>query len=524
VSAPNADALDSRTRYDAIIVGSGFGGAMTAHSLVHAGCDVLMLERGDWVPRGPHNWDDDGSLDLTPFATGEPPYRAVAGGNRELVGPYSCVGGPSVFYGGVSIRFREQDFATDPDIVGTSGARWPYRYEDLEPFYTRAEAILDVAGELGADPTEPPHTAPYPQAPAELSDTSRRVEHAARELSLHPFRLPLAINYRQGTTRPRCVACTTCDTFACAIGAKNDLATHVLPPLVQRGMRIEPATVVTRITHERGRVQGVECLHKPTGTRHAFSAPVVVLAGGAIGSPHLLLASELDRLNPAGQLVGRHLMRHCNAIVFGVFPRRPDPRRQFHKQLGIHDFYFGHPRVASPPGKLGSIQQLQTPPIGLVRSELPGPLGRPAGPVVEHMTGLLVMAEDQPAVTNGVGVDWSTLDAYGLPQATITHHYTARDRAACRALVQQAKTVLRRAGAVLNYVHRIKTFSHAVGTTRFGTDPETSVLDPDCRFRGVENLYVVDAGFMPTSAGLNPSLTISANALRVGDEIVRRGW
>jgi choline dehydrogenase-like flavoprotein len=521
VSVPTAD-VDPRSQYDAIVVGSGFGGAMVAHTLVQAGLDVVMLERGDWVTRGPHNWDDDGSLDLTPTATSEPPYRAVVGGNRELVGLYSCVGGPSVFYGGVSLRLREADFSADPDIVADSGAQWPYRYADLEPYYTRAERVLDVAGELGADPTEPPHSEPYPQAPDGLSDTSRTVEQAARELGLCPFRLPLAINYRTNTEQRRCIACTTCDTFACAIGAKNDLATRVLPPLLARGLRIETNTVCTRLHHERGRVQRVECHHKPSGTSRSFRAPVVVLAGGALGSPHVLLASELDRVNPAGHLVGRYLMRHCNAIVFGVFAHRPNRDRRFHKQLGIHDFYFGHPRVASPPGKLGSIQQLQTPPIGLVRAELPQLLGRPAGPVVEHMTGLLVMAEDQPVASNGIGVDWEHRDEFGLPQATITHRYTHRDRAACRALVAQAKRILRRAGAVAWYVHHIKTFSHAVGTTRFGTDPETSTLDPDSRFRGIDNLYVVDAGFMPTSAGLNPSLTISANALRVADTIVAR--
>jgi choline dehydrogenase-like flavoprotein len=524
VSAPIADdALDDRTRFDAIVVGSGFGGAMVAHVLVNAGLDVLMLERGDWVPRGPHNWDDDGSLDLTPFATTEPPYRAVAGGTRELMHPYSCVGGPSVFYGGVSIRFREADFEPDPDIVGGSGACWPYDYPELEPFYTRAERILDVAGELRDDPTEPPHSEPYPQPPAPLSETSARVQGAARSLGLHPFRLPLAINYRTGTERAACIACTTCDTFACAIGAKNDLATGVLPALVERGLRLQPGTVVTRVNHEHGRVVDVECHHKETSRLHRYRAPVVVLAGGALGSPHLLLASGLEQANPAGHLVGRHLMRHCNAIVFGVFPRRPNRRRQFHKQLGIHDYYFGDPAITQPRGKLGSIQQLQTPPVGLVREQLPAVLGRPAGPVVEHLTGLLVMAEDQPDARNEVGVDWARGDRFGLPQATVSHRYSRRDLAARDALVRRSKKILRRAGAAACYVHRIKTFSHAVGTTRFGDDPASSVLDPHCGFRGIENLYVVDAGFMPTSAGLNPSLTISANALRVGDEIVRRG-
>jgi len=494
---------------------------MAARTLVGAGLDVLLLERGDWVARGPRNWDADGTLDLTPTATSEPPYRVLAGGNTDSVRPYSCVGGPSVFYGGVSLRFREGDFEADDEIAAGSGAAWPYRYADLEPYYTQAEQILDVAGDAATDPTEPLHSEPYPQPPMELSDTSRMVGGAARDLGLQPFRLPLAINHRAVGTRARCVACTTCDTFACAIGAKNDLATTVLPELIGRGLHLAHNTVATRLVHEHGRVRGVECHDKSTGATREYRAPVFFLSAGALGSPHLLLASGLEQLNPAGALVGRNLMRHCNAIAFGFFPRRPNQRKQFHKQLGIHDFYFGHPSITSPRGKLGSIQQLQTPPIGLVRDALPRPLGPFVGPVIEHMTGLLVMAEDQPRSTNGVAVDWTTRDRFGLPGLTIEHHYTERDLAARDALLAQSKKVLRGAGAAFVYVHQIKTFSHSVGTARFGPDPATSVLDPYCGFRGVDNLYVVDASFMPTSAGLNPSLTISANALRVAEQVAQ---
>ena len=494
---------------------------MASHELVHAGLDVLMLERGDWVERGPHNWDDAGSVDLTPSYSNEAPYRVAAGGNGPTLGSYSCVGGPSVFYGGVSIRFREADFAVDPDIVGSSGAAWPYDYATLEPWYARAEALLGVAGTSDEDPTEPTRSTPYPFAPSPLSDASARIAEAARALGLSPFRLPLAINYSDAGGRRPCVACTTCDTFACAISAKNDLATTVLPALLERGLELRANTVVTNIVMGDGRVDGVECYDKRSGRREIVHARHVLVAAGALGTPHILLASRLDAVNPAGHLVGRHLMRHCNAIVFGVFPTRPNPRRQFHKQVGIHDFYFGENGAHGDLRKLGSIQQLVSPPAGLVRDELPRVLGPFVGPAVDHLTGLLVMAEDQPQYDNHVRVDWSTRDTFGLPELTIEHRYTPRDLRARDALIRQSRRVLRRAGAPVSYVHQIKTFSHAVGTVRCGADPATSVLDESCRFRGVDNLHVVDASFMPTSAGLNPSLTISANALRVGAEIAR---
>lgn len=506
--------------YDAIIIGSGFGGALTAHALVNAGKKVLLLERGDWVQRGPHNWAPNASVDLTPFYSLESPYRILAGGNKAEMGAYSCVGGPSVFYGGVSLRFREADFNLDPAMVGDSNAFWPYQYADLEPYYTRAEKILNVAGETQTDPTEPSRSAPYPQPLNALSQTSEMIAQSARALNLRPFRLPLAINYASNHQRTACVACTTCDTFACAVEAKNDLATCVLPPLLARGLTLKTNMVTTRLLAENGRLTTVECFDKSTNQKLFFHAETFVLAAGALGSPHLLLASDLQNLNPAGDTVGRYLMRHCNAIVFGFFPRRPNPARQFHKQLGIHDFYFGHPSIKHPAGKLGSMQQLQTPPVGLVQAHLPKPLGKWLSPAVEHLTGLLVMAEDQPQYGNHVAIDRSRTDRYGLPQLTVTHHYTARDVAACQALINKARQILRKAGAVFCYVHQIKTFSHAVGTVRMGKDAATSPLDEFCRFRGVENLYVVDASFMPTSAGLNPSLTIAANALRVGEHLV----
>jgi len=493
---------------------------MAAHALVNAGKKVLMLERGDWVPRGPQNWAPNASVDLTPFYSMESPYRILAGGNKDTMGAYSCVGGPSVFYGGVSLRFREADFAVDPEIVGDSNACWPYQYADLESYYARAEKILNVAGEAQTDPTEPFRSSPYPQQLNALSHTSQMIGNAATALGCRPFRLPLAINYSVNQARPPCVACTTCDTFACAVQAKNDLATTVLPPLLAAGLELKTNTVATRLRNEAGKLIGVEGFEKTTAQTKIFHAKIFILAAGTLGSPHLLLAADLQKLNPGGHTVGRYLMRHCNAIVFGFFPQRPNPAKQFHKQLGIHDFYFGHPSIKHPAGKLGSMQQLQTPPVGLVQAHLPKPLGQWLSPAVEHLTGLLVMAEDQPQYDNHVALDRSRRDRFGLPQLTVTHHYTARDVAACNALIKKARQILRKAGAVFCYVHQIKTFSHAVGTVRMGKDPNSSALDEFCRFRGVENLYVVDGSFMPTSAGLNPSLTISANALRAGEHLV----
>ncbi len=506
--------------FDAIVVGSGFGGAMAARVLVHAGWRVLLLERGGWVDRGPENWAQENVGELTGHYFREFPYRQLRGG-RDL-GAYHCVGGPSVFYGGVSLRFRERDFEVDREIVGDSGARWPLGYGDLEPYYTTAERILGVSGITGEDPTEPRRSEPYPQPAADLAPVTERIAGAARELGLRPFRLPLAINRTAAEGRGVCQACGTCDGFACAVGAKNDLATTVIGPLLRQGLRLETNAVVTRLLTDGRRVTGVEVAARDSGERTVYRGREVILAAGALATPQLLLASDLARHNPGGRVIGRYLQRHYNEILFGIFPTPPNPGGGFHKQIGIHDLYFGHPSVGTPPGKLGGMQQLPTPPVGLVRAELPRPVGALCAPWIRHLTGLLVMAEDQPVYENAVLLDETATDRYGVPRLLISHRHTSRDKAAGAALVGVAKRILRRAGALAFYRHQVATFSHGVGTVRMGRDRYTSALDADCRFRGLDNLTVVDASVMPTSAAVNPSLTISAIAMRAAERMVAR--
>ena len=507
--------------FDAVVIGSGFGGCMAALELVDAGLRVLMLERGGWVDRGPHNWSGEGAFVRTPFYAPDTAYDVLGAGKPGTQNLCACVGGPSVFYGGASFRFRERDFDAAPEIVDGTGAAWPFGYGALEPFYARAERLLGVAGEPGADPTEPPRSAAYPQKPARLSDASKRIADAARALGLHPFRIPLAIN-QAAEEGPVCAACTTCDAFACAVSAKNDLAVRVVPRLVARGMELRANAVVTCMVEERGRITAVEYVDRASGERRTVHADLVVLAAGALATPHLLLASGLERANPAGDAVGRYLMRHCNAMTYGVFPFRPDRKGEHHKQIALNDFYFGG--AGAPEGKLGSLQQVMGPKASLVAHVLPKWLGwtaKLAEIPASRLTGLLSIAEDQPRAENRVRVDPARTDAYGLPKMVVEHRYTGRDLAARAYLIGRAKRVLRKAGALFHVTWDVSTFSHAVGTVRMGEDERTSPVDPEGRFRGVENLYVTDGSIFPTSAGVNPSLTIAANALRIGRGIAR---
>jgi choline dehydrogenase-like flavoprotein len=513
-------------RWDVIVVGSGFGGAMIAHRLLARGARVLMIERGGWVGRGPEAWLPDASLELTPHYDRESPYRCVAGGYRSEVAGYAAVGGPSIFYGCTSFRFRERDFAPEPEIDRASGAAFPFDYRELAPYYDEAEALLQIAGDDAGDPTAPPRARRYPQAPAALAPISQRLADAARACGVSPFHLPLAINHATAGNRATCRACRTCDTFACGIEAKNDVATMILRPAIEDGLTLWSRTVVTGLVRAGRRVSAVDVVERDSGRTRRVSADSVVLAAGALATPHLLLASGLDEASPARPAIGRYLMRHANAMVFGFYPRRPDPERVFHKQLAIHDWYFGDRAGAGPGGggkdvadlgKLGGVQQVMTPPRALVQAHLPWGTRGPIGALTEQLTGLLCIAEDQPQATNGVTIDRERRDRFGLPQLVIETRYSLRDQRAVRGLVRRAKRVLRASGAWFFHTHAIKTFSHALGTVRMGRDPVSAPVDPCGRFRGLDNLWIADGSVLPRSAGVNPSLTIAASALRIGD-------
>jgi choline dehydrogenase-like flavoprotein len=507
--------------YDALVIGSGFGGSMAAHRLVRAGWRVLMLERGDWVPRRPDIRDPGASMPFTPQYSRESEYRCGSSGWEPRLGSVFCVGGPSVFYGGVSLRFREEDFAPSEEITGNSGAAWPFHYDELDSYYGEAERILGVAGDDSEDPTRPPRRDPYPYSPAPLARVSERFRDAARDLGLHPFPLPLAINFASNNGRTPCDGCRVCDTYACAIEAKNDTSVAVVGPLAAQGLEVLTNTVVTQLVATGSRISEVRAWDRTRRETISFKARHIILAAGALASPHLLLASGLERVSSAGHAVGTYLMRHCSGMVFGFCNNRPDPEKVFHKQLAVFDYYRGDPTTRGRRSeRIGSIQQLSPPPKVLVESHGPRILaGVPLGGFVEHLVSALVMVEDEPHVENGVSIDWTEKDAVGLPRLDIRHTYSSRDEERRRRLARRAKRILRRLGAWSFHTMGVRTFSHALGTVRMGTDSATSPLDGWCRYRGLDNLLVVDGSAMPTSGAVNPSLTIAAIALRAADHL-----
>ena len=494
------------SRWDVIVVGSGFGGSMAAHALVEAGLRVLVLELGPWIDRSSSHrawsvcWNDRAGY------SHDPGYR-VEGESRKQIGAFHCVGGTSLFYGGVGLRLRERDFAgydsVAPDIS------WPFDYGELAPYYDEAERLLGVRGDDGPDPTAPPRERQLPGSTLDMSPTSRALEAAALRLGLHPFRVPLAIDRARGS----CESCCACDGFVCDL--KNDLATTVLPRLQEAGLEIRPDTVVRRLVTKGAQVVEAEAVDRVSGERLRFEADRFVVAAGALATPQLLLASGLDRRCPAGGAVGRYLMRHCNGIVLGGAPPSIGDPDDFRKEIGIHDFYFGDPQDGRLSDRLGIIQQLRATRIALAVAPLPARLREALNPMASRVLALIVMAEDQPRADNRIQLEPTKTDRFGRPRARIHHRHTRRDRAARRALAARAKQVLEEAHAAFTLTLPVTTFSHALGTVRMGEHPRRFPVAPDGRFRGVENLWITDSSVFPTSAAVNPSLTIAANALRV---------
>lgn len=499
---------DDPAGWDAIVIGSGLGGALAAHRLREAGARVLVLERGRWPYRDEGDWNPRGILADLRYRGRTPLSVRQLGDRRFRPLPMNeTVGGMSVFYGGASLRLRPPDFG-----------RWPFDYRDLEPYYGEAERLLGVHGAAGADPLEPPRSRPYPFAPIPWSAPAERIRQAGEGLGLRPFPIPLAINF-SGGDRPQCVRCNTCDGFPCAIDAKNDAA-GILRRAEGKGFVVRSGTVVSMLRTRGSKVVGVECVDQPSGETIGFEAPLFVLAAGALGSPAILLRSGLGGDGSDARPAGRFLMRHCNAVVAGLFPFRTNPEQVFHKQVCFTDFY---EEARERDGlAVGVIQDIYTPDAGVVRRAA----GKVAGaflqrPLVHRLQNLLCVAEDEPDPANRVFLGDET-DAFGMKRIRIEHRYRKADHDRLQLLVRRARKVLRAAGALATHVWPISSFSHAVGTLRMGNEGDAAPLDPTGRVRGLDNLFVSDGSTFPASGGVNPSLTIAAGALRIAEGIVNR--
>ncbi len=500
-------------RYDAVILGSGFGGSAAAYTLSKAGLKTLLIEKGDWAKRDDSDWDPRQILIEKRYKS-QAPVIVKQFGDAEFKSAYhnEIVGGNSVFYGGASLRMRETDFS-----------QWPIDYQALEPYYAEAETLLEISGKQGDDPFEPKRSGPYPYEPVPLTKPAVRISKAAKKLDYKPFYIPLALNFHN-EERTICAQCNKCDGYPCRILAKNDTSVILLQKAIAFGLEIIPNTIGISFQRRKDRIESIECLDKTEMEKFKIVSDIFILSAGSLQSPAVLLRSDLGKYENS-RLVGRYLMRHCGGIVTGIFPFRTNPEDVYHKQICISSFYEDLREELGT--SVGVIQDIYTPAAEAVAHFAPKHLKAPAKIFSKLAQNLLCIAEDEPNIENRISLSRKT-DSFDLELIKIEHTFSRNDYRRLNLLREKARKVLRKAGALFTLQGEIDketppSFSHAVGTLRFGDSPKTSVLDPNCKFYGTDNLYVIDGSFMPTSTGVNPSLTIAANSLRIAHHIKNTG-
>lgn len=495
--------------HDLIILGSGAGGGTLAYALKDSGMRILIIERGDFLPQEPENWQEDAVIRHRRYQADETWFDADTGrGFRP--GVYYFVGGCTKMYGAAFPRFRREDFGALEHEEGISPA-WPITYDDLEPHYARAERIYLVHGQGGEDPTEPARSSPYPFPPLPHEPYMADLAARLRGQGYHPFTLPIGVDLRDGGP---CIRCFTCDGFPCKLLAKGDAdACCVRPALESPNVEIMTRAFARRLlTDARGRrVTAVEV--ERDGDVLVLSADRFAVACGAINSAALLLRSANDRhprglANASGQ-VGRNYMAHINSTLIAIDPSRENADT-FHKTLAVNDFYLPNPRSSHPMGNLQIMGKVQA--GGYIAAHRPRLTREEQARMARHSTDWWIMTEDLPDSENRV-----TLGGDG----SIRVRRRFVNESAHHRLARAAEDMLRAVG-YREFIYQfmpIETNSHQCGTIRFGDDPATSALDSWCKAWDLDNLWVVDASFFPSSGAMNPCLTIAAQALRVGERI-----
>ncbi|MDQ1850360.1 GMC family oxidoreductase [Gemmobacter fulvus] len=493
---------------DIVIIGSGVGGTAVAHQLAGSGAKILILERGDFLPDEPQNSDAEAVFGQQRYKTRD--TWLTPEGVAFRPGQYYYVGGHTKFYGTAMFRFRESDFE-DSVINGARSPAWPIRYADLAPHYAEAERLYGVRGQAGLDPTEPPRE-PFPHAAIPHEPVIAALSGQLTAQGLRPFHMPSAVDYGSGGT---CQRCGTCDAFVCRFGAKGDAETRVLRPLLAHpDVRLERQAEVLRLIADEDGRRIVAAEVRRQGEVLRVEAPTFVLSAGAINSALILLRSACEAApeglaNRSG-VVGRYLMNHHLTGLMAVNPFAVNGTR-FPKTLSLNDFYHGLPDDPDARGNVQMLGNIQGAMIRATYPRTPLPLANWLG---RHSVDVLAMSEDLPNVDSRVRL---------LADGRVMVDYRPGGGGAHDRFVRHVRAVLRRAGfpLVLRHGFGIQAPSHQCGTVRMGDDPATSALDALCRAHDHPNLHVVDGGFFPSSAALNPALTIAAQALRVGAHLRR---
>jgi choline dehydrogenase-like flavoprotein len=513
------------THYDIIIIGTGAGGGTLARHLAPSGKSILLLERGDWLPRELENWDAESVFVQNRYVSADTWYDKDGKAFQPQV--HYFVGGATKLYGAALYRQRKEDFGELHHYDGISPA-WPISYDEMEPYYTKAEQLYQVHGARGEDPTDPPAGAPYPFPAVSHEPRIQQLSDDLAKEGYHPFHTPNGIMLNE-QNRPfsTCIRCKDCDGFPCLVHAKSDAEVQgVRPALEYPNVTLLTNSRAVKLNSNAAGTSVTEVEVEQGGERETYQGDIVVVSAGATNSALLLLTSASDK-HPGGlangsDQVGRNYMFHNSVAVLAV-SREPNPTK-FQKTLGINDFYFGMEGFEYPMGNIQMVGKSQAP---MYKGEKP--LETKLAPmfalheIANHAVDFWLSTEDLPKPNNRV-----TLDQEGKVKLSYTHN----NQVAQQKLYDKLKSMLGHLGMHPDHlVHRnaymknyipVAGVAHQAGTVRFGSNPKTSVLDVNCKAHELDNLYVVDTSFFPSISAVNPALTAMANALRVGDHLLER--
>ena len=513
--------------YDVIVIGTGAGGGTLARRLAPSGKRILLLERGDWLPREPQNWLAGDVFVDNRYVSADTWYDAKGKPFQPQV--HYFVGGATKLYGAALYRLRKEDFGELRHHDGISPA-WPISYDELEPYYTEAEQLYEVHGARGEDPTEPPASAPYPFPPVSHEPRIQQLADDLAAAGYQPFHAPCGVRLLEANMPySACVRCMNCDGFPCAVHGKSDAEVFGVRPALEHDnvTLLTNARAVSLETNEQGTAV-TEVVVEHGGVHERFAADIVVVSCGAANSARLLLVSANDRhpngLANGSDQVGRNYMFHASQAVLAL--SREENPTVFQKTLGLNDFYLGS-GSADFEYPLGNIQMIGKSQAPMFRGERPRETKLAPRWTLEkmarHAVDFWLSTEDLPSPDNRVTVDGD---------GSVHLSYTPNNEEPKTRLYAKLKSMLGGLGmegdhllsrhAYLKNEIPVAGCAHQAGTCRFGTDPATSVLDVDCKAHELDNLYVVDTSFFPSIGAVNPALTAMANALRAGDRLLER--
>jgi choline dehydrogenase-like flavoprotein len=521
--------MTTGNKFDIIIIGTGAGGGTLGFALARTGKRILFLERGDYVPREKANWNSR-------FVNVEGQYNTKEEWEDDSGKPLHphtnyYVGGNTKFYGAALFRLRKEDFGEIRHHGGISPA-WPISYDDLEPYYLKAEHLYRVHGERGVDPTEPPASGPYAYPPVSHEPRIGQLGDDFARLGLKPFHVPLGVQLDEKNRHTsKCIRCDTCDGFPCLIQAKSDAQVICVDPALEypNVTLLRNAFVERLETSSTGR-QVTKVLVKREGGTESYSADIIVVSCGAINSAALLLRSAGDKhpygLANSSGVVGRHYMGHVNSVLMAI-SKCPNPTT-FQKTLAVNDFYFGSNEWAYPMGHISFVGKLDG---ETLKAGAPAVApGWTLDLMAKHSLDFWLTSEDLPDPANRVTLsrDGKIVLSYrpnneeGHKRLIAKLETLMKAQSKCPAHGAECYQGLFARNLFLGQRIPLSGVAHQNGTIRFGRDPKTSALDVNCKAHDFDNLYVVDGSFFPSSGAVNPALTIMANALRVADHLRER--